>query len=304
MFSNVSTNMENEDYPQTYPSWLRHHDHLHRIPETNSFVFYPYNLDEANEEELNKYYNEFGYTVIRKPKAESEYRSAEHAAYKVLILEPNYNKEKIDHGCELLGQQFAEYFSHLIDHKESNFQAICNDFDQHSKVAESDDPVNNKRINDTWDHIIKCAVGAKWKQCVDACLRLNDMITPHFQVEIDDEKYSKYGVTKREGEKDHEWLKPRICVPGKCDETPILHANCWRIARWNGQGCPLYHSIRYPDGTLNMIGFLTLPEPPKDNSVDEWCFVVIRGLADCLGNWHLAKLTQELLKDSDDYDVI
>ena len=36
------------------PDWLRHgHDHICKIPHTESYVFYPYNEDEADEEYLN-----------------------------------------------------------------------------------------------------------------------------------------------------------------------------------------------------------------------------------------------------------
>ena len=90
------------------PDWLKHHDHLCTIPFTKSFVFYPYNEDEAGEIYLNSYYEKFGYTVIRRPKIESEYSSLYHQSIKVLILEPNYDQQKIDEGCELIAQYYRE----------------------------------------------------------------------------------------------------------------------------------------------------------------------------------------------------
>jgi len=92
-----------------FPDWLGHHDHLSHIPNTNSFVFYPYNEDEADEEYLNDRYNKHGYKVVRKPKVESEYSSGEHQTYKVLILEPNYDEQKIDEGCELIAQFYRDF---------------------------------------------------------------------------------------------------------------------------------------------------------------------------------------------------
>lgn len=93
------------------PDWLGHHDHLWTIPDTKSYVFYPYTIEEANEEKLNARYNPYGYKVIRRPKVDSEYRSGEHITYPVLILEPDYDEQKIDQGCELLAQLFREHFS-------------------------------------------------------------------------------------------------------------------------------------------------------------------------------------------------
>ncbi|MEM4378949.1 MAG: hypothetical protein QXX85_08220 [Candidatus Nitrosotenuis sp.] len=81
------------------------------IPDTKSYVFYPYTIEEADEEELNARYNPHGYQVIRRPKVDSEYKSGTHITYKVLILEPNYVKQKIDQGCELLAQLFYDHFS-------------------------------------------------------------------------------------------------------------------------------------------------------------------------------------------------
>jgi hypothetical protein len=91
------------------PNWLGGHDHLSSIPNTNSFVFYPYNDDEADEKFLNERYNKFGYKVIKRPKRESEYNSAEHQTYKVLILEPNYDERKIDEGLELIAQFYRSF---------------------------------------------------------------------------------------------------------------------------------------------------------------------------------------------------
>ena len=95
----------------TPPKWMERHDHFWTIPFTKSYVFYPYTIEEADEEELNLKYNPYGYQVIRRPKSDSEYRSGEHITYKVLILESNYDKQKIDQGCELLAQLFYEHFS-------------------------------------------------------------------------------------------------------------------------------------------------------------------------------------------------
>ena len=91
------------------PNWIGHHDHLSCIPNTDSFVFYPYNEDEANEKYLNERYGKYGYKVVVKPKVESEYRSGEHQTYKVLILEPNYSEQKIDQGCELIAQFYRDF---------------------------------------------------------------------------------------------------------------------------------------------------------------------------------------------------
>ena len=292
--------MDDEDNARPIPSWVRHHDHLLRIPQTNSFVFYPYNLDEANEEELNKYYNKYGYTVIRKPKVESEYRSDRHATYKVLILEPDYDEYSIDQGCGILAHEFQKHFSDISKHRVSGLNSIYDNMDDGEKTRQTCDPVDDKRINDAWDRTIKCALEAKWTECADACMRLNDMITPQFQIEMDNEKYAKWGPPQYAGENDYEGYAPHICVSGKCDELPILHANCWRVARFNGHGCSLYHSIRQPDGTFDTGNVGIFPEPPRGIDLEKWCFDVIRVLADSLGNWHLAKLTQKYLKKNNE----
>ena len=294
--------MNEDDATQPrHPPWLCHHDHLNRIPQTNSFVFYPYNLDESNEEILSKYYNKYEYTVIRKPKEESEYY---RDTYKVLILEPNYDKLKIVQGCKILKKKYEAYFANLEKHKASESNAIYDLMDLCYKTGQSNDPANDTRINSAWNYIIKCALEAKWTECADACIRINDMITPQFQIKIDSEKYAEYGPPKYEGENDYEGYAPRVCVLGKCDTLPILHANCWRIARFNGHGCSLYHSIRQPDGTLDVGNVGIFPEPPRDAGLDKWCFDVICVLADYLGNWHLAKLYQQHQKNStrDDSD--
>ena len=294
--------MDGGDITQLIPPWIRHHDHLVKIPQTNSFVFYPYNLAEANEEELNKYYNKYGYTVVRKPKAESEYKSDRHATYKVLILEPDYDELSIDQGCEILAQKFKKYFSDISEHRVNELNSIYDDMDRCDKTRHAGDPVDDKRINDAWDYIIRCALETKWTECADACIRLNDMITPQFQIEIDSEKYAELEPPQYEGENDYEGYAPHVCVPGKCDALPILHANCWRIARFNGHGCGLYHSIRQSDGTLDVGNVGIFPEPPRDTGLEKWCFDVIRILADFLGNWHLAKLTQKYLEKNDEYE--
>ena len=91
------------------PDWLNHgHDHISKIPFTDSFAFYPYNIEEANEEYLNSLYNKHGYTVKRYSQAESEYNSMQHVTYKVLILEPNYDQEKIDAGCDLIREYYRD----------------------------------------------------------------------------------------------------------------------------------------------------------------------------------------------------
>lgn len=93
------------------PKWMMNHDHFFSIPDTNSFVFYPYTEEEADETFLNSKYNQFGYTVIKRPKIEAEYNSGIHQAYKVLILEPNFDQLKIYMGCELIAQFFHDYWS-------------------------------------------------------------------------------------------------------------------------------------------------------------------------------------------------
>ena len=95
------------------PGWLKQHDHIYRIPFTKSFVFYPYNKDEADENYLNELYNKYDYTVIRRPKNESEYNSLHHQTYKVLILEPNHNQQKIDEGCNLIAQYYRGYWKKI-----------------------------------------------------------------------------------------------------------------------------------------------------------------------------------------------
>lgn len=94
------------------PEWMGYHDHFSAIPDTKSFVFYPYNANEADGEYLNKKYGKYGYKVIVKPKVESEYNSAQsQPTYKVLILEPNFDEQKIDEGCELIAQFYRNYWS-------------------------------------------------------------------------------------------------------------------------------------------------------------------------------------------------
>ena len=114
--------MDGLNYSQIYeksysvekPDWIGHHDHLRGIPDTKSFVFYPYDINETYEDDLNIKYNPHGYTVVLRPRIDSEYNprvgSALKGTYKVLILEPNYDQEKIDHGCCLLRKMFSLYF--------------------------------------------------------------------------------------------------------------------------------------------------------------------------------------------------
>lgn len=100
-----------EKMHQPVPKWMGRHDHFFSIPDTKSFVFYPYSEDEADETYLNKQYNPYGYTVVKRPKNESEYNSGQHQTYKVLILEPNFDQLKIDMGCEMIAQFFHDYWS-------------------------------------------------------------------------------------------------------------------------------------------------------------------------------------------------
>ena len=184
-----------------------------------------------------------------------------------------------------------------MDDKNANF--IYDEFDAEFKAADSADPSDDKRINDAWNFIIKYALEEKWNECADACMRLNDTITPKFQIEIDSEKYARYQQPKYKSEKDDECYTLRVCVTGKCDALPILHANCWRIAKFNGQGCDQYDSIRQPDGTFDTANCGIFPEPPNGTGLARWCFDVVCKLAEHLGNWHLQKLTQELLEETD-----
>lgn len=96
------------------PNWIKSHEHLWGIPDTKSFVFYPHNINETYENDLNSEYNLYGYTVVLMPRIDSEYNqrvgSALKGTYKVLILEPDYNPEKIDRGCCLLRKMFNLYF--------------------------------------------------------------------------------------------------------------------------------------------------------------------------------------------------
>ncbi|MCE2498688.1 MAG: hypothetical protein J4F28_06855 [Nitrosopumilaceae archaeon] len=92
------------------PDWIGYHDHIHGIPGTKSFVSYPYDINETYEKDLNAEYNPHGYTVILRPRSDSEYNTVVEpklkGTYKVLILEPDYDQEKIDHGCCLLRKMF------------------------------------------------------------------------------------------------------------------------------------------------------------------------------------------------------
>ena len=110
--------MDGLNYSQIYeksnsvekPGWIKRHDHLWGIPGTKSFVFYPYDINETYEDDLNVEYNPYGYTVVLRPRIDSEYNprvdSALKGTYKVLILESNYDQEKIDRGCCLLRKMF------------------------------------------------------------------------------------------------------------------------------------------------------------------------------------------------------
>ena len=84
------------------PTWLSGWlDHLFTIPGTKSCVFYPYEFSSADEDRLSRLCSERGYVLVRKPKEESEYHPA---SYKILILEPWYDDEKIEHGCGLIAK--------------------------------------------------------------------------------------------------------------------------------------------------------------------------------------------------------
>ena len=112
--------MDGLNYSQIYeksnsvekPDWIGHHDHLWGIPDTKSFVFYPYDINETYEDDLNIQYNRHGYTVVLRPRIDSEYNPRVGPAagtYKVLILESNYDQEKIDRGCCLLRKMLNLY---------------------------------------------------------------------------------------------------------------------------------------------------------------------------------------------------
>ena len=100
------------------PDWLLQHDHLSNIPDTKSWVSYPYdnNFDEA---ELKKQYNKFDYEVFFLPLGNYEYTSSHNDSYiinhlftfKILILEKNYEYEKILMGCQKLQHYYCDYFS-------------------------------------------------------------------------------------------------------------------------------------------------------------------------------------------------
>lgn len=85
-----------------HPSWLpRGQDHTFAIPGTKSYAYYPYEFGAGDEDVLSRLCSEHGYTLVRKPKEESEYHPA---AYKILILEPGYDDEKIECGCGLIAK--------------------------------------------------------------------------------------------------------------------------------------------------------------------------------------------------------
>ena len=89
------------------PSWIPGHlDHCHTIPGTKSYVFYPYNFSSDDEKSLSGLCSAHGYTVVKKPKEESEYHPDSH---KVLILEPGHDDERIECGCGLIAKWWRIY---------------------------------------------------------------------------------------------------------------------------------------------------------------------------------------------------
>ena len=84
--------------PPWLPSGL---DHIFTIPMTQSCVFYPYGFSSDDEDELSRLCSDHGYALVRKPKEESEYHPN---SYKILILEPGYDDEKIECGCGLVAK--------------------------------------------------------------------------------------------------------------------------------------------------------------------------------------------------------
>lgn len=89
------------------PSWiLGHLDHFHTIPGTKSYVFYPYDFSSDDEKSLSDLCSAHGYTVVRKPKEESEYHPD---SYKILILEPGHDDERVECGCGLIAKWWRIY---------------------------------------------------------------------------------------------------------------------------------------------------------------------------------------------------
>lgn len=66
-------------------------------------MFYPYQFPNSDEDALSRLCSDHGYTLVRKPKEESEYHPD---SYKILILEPSHDDEKIEYGCGLLAKFF------------------------------------------------------------------------------------------------------------------------------------------------------------------------------------------------------
>lgn len=81
---------------------------------TNFWIpHYPHDISKTYEDDLNSKYGPHGYTVILRPRIDSEYNprvGSKKGTYKVLILEPDYDQEKIDRGCCLLRKMFNLYF--------------------------------------------------------------------------------------------------------------------------------------------------------------------------------------------------
>ena len=89
------------------PSWIPGHlDHFHTIPGTKSYVFYPYDFSAEDEESLSDLCSAYWYTVVKRPREESEYHPDSH---KILILEPGYNDERVEYGCGLIAKRWRIY---------------------------------------------------------------------------------------------------------------------------------------------------------------------------------------------------
>lgn len=87
------------------PSWLPsgRWDHIFAIPGTKSYAHYPYQFSDSDYDELSLLCSKHRYTLVWRPKEESEYHPA---SYKILILEPGHDDEKIELGCGLLAKFF------------------------------------------------------------------------------------------------------------------------------------------------------------------------------------------------------
>ena len=66
----------------------------------------PYNFSSDDEKSLSGLCSAHGYTVVKKPKEESEYHPDSH---KVLIPEPGHDDERIECGCGLIAKWWRMY---------------------------------------------------------------------------------------------------------------------------------------------------------------------------------------------------